>query len=225
MKFGTGTLAEKSQLDSDEFKKRKEVLLWISLFKKFGYKEPYEDEGKFIAEKIKEISGSSYGEFTRIIKKLRDMKILQGQKTLYITPRILHIKLWTEWWEKYEGTRTFEPEQLIIEHDDKRSKVSRNLIQWYAEMLKYAKESAPAIAAVRRLLDTDGPFYGNNLLETELGGSFFLSIVETDPKSAMRFLNKTVGEMDYDQLFRFEFGRRTVVWALESIGNAKTAFR
>ena len=217
-------IAGRTQINSEEFEKRKTVLMWISLFKKFGYVEPFEDEGKFIAKKIKEISNITYNDFTSIIQKLKSMKILQGGKTLYITSKILHIKLWTLWWERYGGPRTFTPEDMLIEEDDKNPQVSANIIKWYGDMLKYAKESQYASKAIKHLLRPQGLFAQNNLLQTELGGSFFLAIVGSDPKAAMVFLKDTVGVLSREQLLESDYGRRHVVWALESIAMRKHLF-
>ena len=217
-------IAGRIEINSNEFKNRKTVLLWISLFKKFGYLEPFEEEGKFIAKKIEEVAGISYNDFTRIVKQLQSMKILQGRKTLYITPKILHIKLWTLWWERYGGTNTFTLDDLLIEEGGQRTKVSTSLIGWYGDMLKYAKESVDASLAIKKLLGQDGPFVKSNLLQTELGGSFFLAIVEADPDSSMYFLKNTVGQLTTEQLLKYDFGRRHVVWALESIAMRKHLF-
>ena len=39
--------------------------------------------------------------FKKLFNDLKKRKILQGEFTLYITPKVLHIKLWTEWWDIY----------------------------------------------------------------------------------------------------------------------------
>ena len=39
--------------------------------------------------------------FRKIVKDLKKDGLLKGEYTLNITPKALHIKLWTEWWDTY----------------------------------------------------------------------------------------------------------------------------
>ena len=130
-------IAERLLFDSEVFKNRKTVLLWISLFKKFGFEERFAEESKKIWEKIKKYHGIEYGDFIEIIQKLKSMKILQGQKTLYITPKILHIYLWTNWWKTFGESDMFHPKELIIDGETEISESEReSLLSWYFEMFQ-----------------------------------------------------------------------------------------
>ena len=44
-------------------------------------------------------------EFNTAILDFKKRKILQGDKTLYITPKLFHLWLWSEWWTTH-GEKT-----------------------------------------------------------------------------------------------------------------------
>jgi hypothetical protein len=82
-------------------------------------------------------------------------------------------------------------------------------------MFRYAAESAAAIKTVRELLGPDGPFGNDELLRTDLGSRFFLSLTEADPKAALRRLQQTIGTQTKEELLTFTTGRRNILWALQ----------
>ena len=85
---------------SDVVSQRKLVLLHIALFTRFGYGGPYQAEAKAVARLIETANAAvTWNRFQEIIHTLNQRRILQGETTLYITPRLLHIKLWLDWWE------------------------------------------------------------------------------------------------------------------------------
>ncbi len=195
--------------DSEKTEHRRVVLQHLALFKRFGYERSVDFEAQSIAKKV-EIANSditSY-KFEEIIYELRERKILQGDSTLYITPKALHIKLWTQWWERhYKG---FNLERFTEDLNPK-------LVEWFYEMFKYAAESDAASKIVKTLLGPDGPFQDDEYLKTRLGSRFFLALTEADPESALRCLMRTLGNWDTETLLQFTSGRRDVVWALEKI--------
>jgi len=219
-------IAGRMQLDSDEFKKRQTILRWISLFKRFGFEPPFEEESRIIWKKIDENHRISYGDFVDIVRKLRNMKILQGHNTLYITPKILHIKLWTDWWENYGPSMMFKLEELVTKDSNTGQPTfhSLNLVQWYCDMFRYAKESPRASEVVKGLLAPGGLLEKDNLLTTRLGGDFFLTLSKAEPSSALNFLNRFIGTKSKEDLLRFEEGRRQAIWALERISMKKEFF-
>ena len=64
---------------------------------------PYSKEYVLLQKHLAEHENISLGVFTSTIEKLRDMRILQGDATLYITPKILHLKLWGQWYRQYHN--------------------------------------------------------------------------------------------------------------------------
>ncbi|MBN2209459.1 MAG: hypothetical protein JW759_09205 [Candidatus Coatesbacteria bacterium] len=192
-----------------EAQRSRRVLEYLSLFKRFGYGRDFVHEGQHIASMVQSAYGDiTGGVFDDIISKLKGRKILQGETTLYITPKALQIKLWCDWWEKH-GHR-FDFEGIVAPMPGK-------LQEWFLDMFKYAKESATSSRVVRQLLGSDGLFQKSGYLRTRLGASFFLALSEAEPEAALSCLKRTVGIWGKEELLQFSIGRRQVVWALEKI--------
>jgi hypothetical protein len=115
--------------DSQDVRQRRTVLRHIALFKRFGYAQVFDAERKAIAELIQQADQQiTWRRFQEIVKVLRERKILQGENTLYITPQLLHIKLWTDWWDTYGSG--FSIEEL--------TRLPLSLLNWFFEMFEYA---------------------------------------------------------------------------------------
>ena len=206
-------VAGKDDPASQEVKQRQRVLRHLALFKRFGFagKRSVVTEARSIAEKAE----VPWIDFQEIVKGLRDRKILQGEFTLYITPKALHIKLWTEWWETYGWP--FNLEEFTQD-------LTPKLVEWFYEMFQYAAESEAASKIVKDLLGPDGPFQEDEYLKTRLGSRFFSALTEADPKAALRCLMRTLGTWDKETLLQFTGGRRDVIWALEKIAIWRDSF-
>ena len=202
--------------NSDQVRQRRLVLQHIALFKRFGFRRPFINEARAVAKKIEQADPQiTWARFQEIIKDLKDRKILQGEYTLYITPKVLHIKLWIDWWNTYgEG---FDFEEFIEDLPD-------SLRDWFYEMFKYASESEVASRIVEELLGEAGPFQNKDYLRKEDGAKFFLALAEANPKAALKRLKRTVGAWSKEELLRFTTGRREVVWALEKIAMWRELF-
>lgn len=217
-------IAGSDNLASEEVRQRRDVLRCIALFKRFGfaelgYAEPGTSHARVIAAMIQRADTSiTWERFQAIVKTLKDRKILQGTYTLYITPKLLHIKLWAEWWETYG--REFSLETFLQDVPD----TSSTLREWFYEMFKYAAESEVAHAVVEKLLGPYGPFQNHDYLQTYLGARFFLALTEANPKAALVCLRRTIGRSSKEKLFAFTTGRREVVWALERIAMWRELF-
>lgn len=195
----------------EEVQQRELVLQYVALFKRFGFGGPVIADAQAIAKKIQEANPLiTWIRFQKIVDDLKKRKILQGQSTLYITPKALHIKLWVEWWQIYGNSFDLE---IFTQDLPPRSK----LIEWFHEMFQYAYESEPASRIVKNLLGPNGPFRDGEYLKTRLGSRFFIALTDADPKSALRCLLRTIGTWSREELLEFREGRRSVVWALEKI--------
>jgi hypothetical protein len=194
---------------SEAVRQRTLVLRHLALYKRFGYEHSVVKDARQIASRIQAADPQiTWSRFQEIINLLRTRKLLQGEYTLYIAPKAFHIKLWTDWWDNYG--RTFDVEDFTKD-------LSPKLLAWFYEMFIYARESNAALRIVRHLLGEEGPFQNVDFLNTPLGGRFFLALTKADPESALGCLKRTVGVLSQDELQLFDEGRRSVVWALESI--------
>ena len=200
---------ERENPDKSAVQQRELVLQYIALFKQFGYERSVVTDAKAIAEKV-QTADSQITEmrFQKIVKDLRKDGLLKGEYTLNITPKALHIKLWTEWWDIYG--RGFDLEEFIRD-------LTPKLVEWFCEMFKYAAESEAASRIVEDLLGPNGPFQNDANLRTRLGSRFFLVLTEASPKYALRCLMRIMKDWNQEDFLHFTEGRREVVWALEKI--------
>ena len=195
--------------DSESVIQRTLVLRYIALFKRFGFGKPLVDEAQVVAKLIQESDPSiTWSRFQEIVQHLRRRSILQGDTTLYITPKALHLWLWVDWWETYGGS--FDYEEFC-------KKLPPQLLEWFMEMFRYAWGYQAASTVVADLLGPNGPFRDSDFFQTQRGADFFLSLSEADPKAALTYLKRTIGTWDKNKLLEFKNGRRQVVWALKNI--------
>lgn len=201
---------------SDDVKQRELVLHYLALFKKFGYGSPYQAEAMAIASQVNAANGLiSWQRFQEIIMKLRERRILQGDTTLYITPKLLHIKLWSEWWKRYGENSNVE--SLIESYP-------QSMHGWFYDMFSYAHGSSAVSKTVRVILSKHSAFFRNHQIKSEVGANFFLSLTEADTEAALEFLEATIGKESNGELRSFRGGRQRVVWALEKIAVERALF-
>ena len=195
--------------DSSTVMRRRVVLRELALFRRFGFGADVRHEAQAIAALVATRDPSiTLATFRDVIRDLKDRKILQGENTLYITPRLLHIKLWVEWWDRHG---------MDFVLDDFARAVPPRLLDWFFEMGRYAEESATAQRVFSSLLDERGPFQQSGLLTDPRGARFFLHLTEASPRAALQCLRKTVGTWSREKLLDFTAGRRDIVWALERL--------
>ena len=147
-------IASRPAVGEPEYRTRRAVLLWLSLFKRFGYDYDCEGGGKTIQELVSRYEGVGPGDFHRTVSKLREMKVLQGSQTLYITPKALHVYLWSQWWKTY-GEAALSEILAILDRDADADKVG-GLRVWFYDMFDYAAGSIDAGGAADRLLAAGG---------------------------------------------------------------------
>jgi hypothetical protein len=186
---------------------RRLLLRYVALFKRFGYGKRLIAEAKVIAAHVERADPAiTWTRFQELVNELKAKKLLQGENTLYITPKLLHIKLWTDWWDTYgsgfpiaEFTATLPPK----------------LREWFDEMFKYAQASKAAQIVVKELLDENGSFGTGEYFRDARGAEFFLALSEANPEAALRLLVSKLGTATREELTTFTEGRREVIWALE----------
>jgi len=202
--------------DDQLVKQRWVVLRYIALFKRFGMGAPLIAEARFISELVEKSDPQiTWDRFREIVKNLKERRILQGENTLYITPKALHLFLWSDWWDTY-GTG-FNLDEFL-------KQMPEQLKAWFYEMFKYAAESKAASKIVNELLGDGGPFNNNEYIQSALGANFFLALTEAEPKTALKRLKTTLGPLSEENLYSFTTGRREVIWALERIAMHRDLF-
>ena len=122
----------------------------IALFRKVAWGSISRRVGRAAIDKV--IALVSKYDATTVndaIQSLYNGRILQGSSTLFITPKLLHIKLWCDWWDAFEYLVTDEWLKTAFEG---------NMQEWFNEMFVYAHESKAARKVVEQMLAPDGRY-------------------------------------------------------------------
>ena len=193
---------------SEEYRKRHLVVATMALFKRFGWAPVVRAGTNEVYERIisQLDAGISKAQFAAIIEQMTNRKILQGDYFLYITPKALQIKLWTDWWKRYSAS---------VDMNSLVPALSPQMRQWFGEMIEYADVAPVSKQVVARLLGPDGLYADADWLKTKDGARFFFSLSLADPLGALRLLERTLGKMSKEDLLGFDEGRRDAVRALE----------
>ena len=154
-----------------EFRMRKTVLEWLSLFKTFGHGDLYGRELDRIAGLVEKNARVSRDDFMRTIRELHSIKVLQGTSMLYITPKLLHINMWVEWWKNHSPAMAPGPDELAGRGEGAGE--SKNLLQWYLDMFRYARHAPAASKVVKGMLAPGGLLDSDEVLRSQLGADFF----------------------------------------------------
>lgn len=195
--------------NSDEVQLRRIVLRYVSLFERFGFEPPVDEEARFIASMAKECdSRITWPRFQSVIAELKQRRIIQGATTLYITPRALHVHLYQDFWRSYgsgfdiTGTLQSMPGEIQ---------------RWFIAMLKYADDSSIAQAAVDRLLGPRGAISDQGFPDDQATGQMLLALAESSPKPTLKCLQRVLGSMDMGELLEIRQARQYLVWTLERL--------
>lgn len=197
--------------DSEEVRLRKQVLQFVSLFERFGFDSPVEEEARFIAD----LAGLRWYDFRSTVLGLKRRRILQGETTLFLTPRLLQVHLYREFWEicgaDFDVTETLRAMPAPLQH-------------WFIKMLRYAHVSQNAMRAIDVLLGPQGLFPGNAFPGDQLSGRLLQALAESSPKATLRCLKRTIGGMEVERLSSLSESRHWVVRALELLAAREKLF-
>jgi len=190
---------------------RKLVATHLALFKKFGWKGALRGEAKLIHKLINDFVKDpiTWPEFKEVIDDLTRRRILQGYATLYITPKLLHIKLWSDWFNEYKDC--YDIRKLLNAIKDSPLK------KWFIEMVSYIKESQESGSYFEELVLEDGIFNNLSDFDDNGNGSLFIKLAQFYPKAAVRAISRALAKCSIEELTHYKNNRRTLVYALEKI--------
>lgn len=210
-------ISNRDQIDSDAFTRRKRVLMWLSLFTKFGWSQAHSNERLFILTKIMRFENLSEGDIEEVIQQLKSRKILQGDKTLYISPRLLQVRAWKWWWEKY--SHTFDIEKFWEEQDidNNMIEVGKDLETWFNDMFQYAAEAPGAAEVVKKLLTPGGPLDSEEQLVSAINSNFFLKLTEANPADSLALISRWMRNKEDRDLEMMTIDRQKLVRQLEAM--------
>ncbi|MBI5484919.1 MAG: hypothetical protein HY888_10720, partial [Deltaproteobacteria bacterium] len=186
------------------------TLRHIALFRRFGFEPPVDEEARFISALVQEANPSiTWQRFQSIVLHHRKRRVLQGQRTLFIVPKALHVYIWLQFWEHHG--RGFNFKSFL-------EKMPESLSKWFMELFIYAHGSSVATQVVKQILSLkDGPFSRHEFLISEAGTNFLSVLAEANPQGTLSLLEATIGTWSVEQLHRWTTGRQQIVWALEKI--------
>ncbi|MEW8059143.1 MAG: helix-turn-helix transcriptional regulator [Candidatus Thiodiazotropha endolucinida] len=198
-----------NKAESTETKQYGVVLRHVALFQKFGFEVPVSDEGRFIASLVQSVDPSiTWGRFQAIIQHFRARRILQGNHTLFLVPKALHVYLWRDFWDNHG--RGFDFSGFM-------ESLPSSMRNWFFSLFIYADEPPAAKAVVKSVLGNEGPFKDESFLTSEFGPRFIRYLAEADPESTLQLIERTYGNWANDTLLNWQTGRQDIVWALEII--------
>lgn len=203
-------IAGAKDFDDPEVKRRELVLQCLALFKRCGFESPVRGESQIVGKIVEKINPKvNFLQFRRVVEELRSRGIVKGSKTIHISPKLLHVKLWGDWWDSYGDD--FEK---LVGHV---SELPPDLRKWLYEMFEYGAGFDSVCRIAKSLLAEDGILKTIQDLENSETARFFSALVSAAPKAALDCLKRTVGKCDRRELEKFVAGRRDVIWALEKI--------
>jgi len=204
-----------AQQQGDEARQIALVMRHIALFTRFGFEAPVGSEAEYIAKLVERSDVAvTWARFQEIVQTLRERRILQGDRTLFIVPWALHIHLWREYWRCYG--RGFDFAQAFEE-------MPASLNGWFMDMFRFAHGTSAA-PVVRDILRSDGIYASRDFLCSDKGTSFLSTLAEADPEATLSLIEQTFGAWSLEELHAFKGGRQQVVWTLEKIAVWKPTF-
>jgi hypothetical protein len=194
---------------SEEVQLRKIVLRYVSLFERFGFEPPVEGEAQFIASMAETCDARlTWPRFQSVIASLKQRRIIQGATTLYITPRLLHVYLYREFWRSHGSG--FDIAAAL-------QNMPGQIRHWFIAMLRYADEPPTAQAAVDRLLGPRGIIPDGAFSDDQATGQMLLALAESSAKPSLKCLQRIIGNADTSELLETREARQYLVWALERL--------
>lgn len=146
---------------------------------------------------------------SRSISELRRRRVLQGPRTLLISPKLLHVAMWKSWFEQYAH---------MVDVQQLREGLETRMQQHFDAMLMFAKESKAATAWAERLMGEGGMFASLAGYKTASGASLFFAIAQARPKAALRRFADALGAETAEGRCKFKGeARRTAVHRLEQL--------
>lgn len=144
---------------------------------------------------------------SRSVEALRNRRVLQGPRTLLISPKLLHVAMWKSWFENYAN---------LVDVLQLRSRLDSRMQQNFDAMLEYVLEAKAATKWAERLLGEGGVFATLAGYSDASNASLFFAVAQANPKAALRRFAVALGRESV--VGRKTFGgdaRRNAVHSLE----------
>lgn len=199
-------------IDSAEGQDRLAVMRTLALFRQVGWDTadgPVVQAAVLAALKQLDQAFSQL-RLSRSVGELRKRRVLQGPRTLLISPKLLHVAMWKSWFEQYAQ---------MVDVQELRKGLDARMREHFDAMLMFVKESQAATAWADRLMGEGGMFASLAGYKTADDASLFFAIAQAKPKAALRRFAAALGAETVEERhddFRGD-ARRTAVHRLEQL--------
>ena len=184
-------VAGQEEIGGEEYKDRLTVLMWLSLFTRFGFDPPHDGDAAQIALMVREHHPSmSEARFREVIRTLRATKVLQGHSILYITPRILHDYMWLKWWERYGPGDAPREQGAGGGGAGGDEEPPPPLYSRYCDMISSMGGKKGTVRAVEKLFGGEGPFRECADPAGALGSRLFAVASRASPAAALACMER-----------------------------------
>lgn len=206
-----GIVCSPYSIDSADGQDRLAVIRTMALFRQIAWETADGPASQLAVLNAVKLLDSNFSQLRliRAVDALRERRVLQGPRTLLISPKLLHVAMWKSWFEKY----SFAIDPLKL-----RESLGERMRQHFDAMLTFAKESKAATLWADKLLSEGGMFASLAGFTTGSDASLFFAIAQAKPKAALRRFAAALGREGVDA--RREFSgdaRRTAIDCLERL--------
>ncbi len=207
-----------NKVDSAEGQDKLTILRTLALFRHIAWESA---EGKDVRAAVlgalQQVESSfSPKRLSDAVEAMKRRRVLQGQRTLIISPQLLHVSMWKSWFDHYES---------MVDVIKLRAGLTSRAQGHFDAMLSYAKESRAASALCVRLMAKDGPFGSLAGFTIPGGSSLFFAVAQAKPKVALRHFAEALGFESVEVRKQFQGdGRRNAVHRLEQFAVPSDTF-
>lgn len=198
-------------VDTTQGQDRLAVIRTLALFRQIAWETadgPATKTAVLAALKLLD-PGFSQIRLSQSVGELRKRRVLQGPRTLIISPKLLHVAMWKSWFDQYADA---------VDIFELRQGLETRLQQHFDAMLVFAQESKAATAWADRLMGEGGIFASLAGYKTASGASLFFAIAQARPKAALRRFAAALGAETVEGRHEFRGdARRTAVHRLEQL--------
>lgn len=198
-------------VDSNEGQDRLAVIRTLALFRQIAWETadgPAVQAAVLAALKQLDQAFSPV-RLSRSVSELRKRRVLQGPRTLLISPKLLHVAMWKGWFEQYAH---------MVDVQKLREGLEPRMREHFDAMLMFVKESQAATAWADRLMGEGGMFSSLAGYKTASDASLFFAVAQAKPKAALRRFAAALGAETVEDREKFiGDARRTAVERLEQL--------
>lgn len=146
---------------------------------------------------------------SQCVSDLRLRRVLQGPRTLLISPKLLHVSMWKSWFESYAN---------LVDVKLLRDGLNARMQQHFDAMLVYAQESKAATRWAEQLLGDGGIFATLATYNNTSNASLFFAVAQANPKAALRRFAMALGDAPVAERMQLaRESRRAAVHRLEQL--------